>query len=77
MSQMGQTVKIRVQSYDEQIDVFTLAAFGFVAGDDLSDGYDPIDLDDFQVPGHVLPALIGRYGEPAELLGQVFTVPMP
>ena len=35
------------------------------------------DFDDFEVPGIVLPALIGEYGEPSELLGRAFVVRVP
>lgn len=77
---MSNWVKVRVLSYDEGIDVFTLGAFGFQEGDEEIDPHytrGAPDFDDFEVPGLVLPALTGEYGEPEEYLGKVYTVPMP
>ena len=74
------TIKIRVQSYDEGTDVFTLAAFGFQEGDEALDPEyvrGAPDFDDFEVPGLVLPALIGEYGEPDEIIEQVFEIKLP
>lgn len=73
-------VKVRIVSYDEGIDVFTLTAFGFIEGDEQIDPtycHSAPDFDDFTVPGIVLPALIGEHGEPAELVNQVFEVQLP
>jgi len=73
-------VKIKIEAYDADADVFTISAFGFTPEDEIED---PIyaasapDLDDFVVPGLVLPALIGEYGEPDELLGRTFVVCLP
>lgn len=61
-------VKIRIQHYDEQTDVFSCAAFGFTPGDELIDADYCRDAPDFEVTGIVLPALIGQCGEPDELL---------
>lgn len=77
---MSNLVKVRVLSYEEGIDVFTLGAFGFQEGDELIDAdytRDAPDFDDFEVPGLVLPALIGEYAEPSEVMRKVYTVPMP
>lgn len=69
--------RVRVLAYDEAIDVFKLGAFGFT---DEDESVDPDycrgapDFDDFEVPGIVLPALLGEYGEPAELIGRVFSL---
>ena len=71
---------VRVTSYDDSADLFTLTAVGFTPEDDAEF---PVyskaapDFDDFEVPGIVLPALIGEYGEPSELLGRVFVVQVP
>lgn len=73
-------VKIRIASYEEGIDVFTLTAFGFAPGDEKIDAdyvRSAPDFDDFTVPGIVLPALIGECGEPSELVGKVFEVRLP
>lgn len=73
-------VKVIVQSYDEATDVFTLAAFGFEPEHEKIDPdycRSAPDFDDFEVPGAVLPAIIGEFGEPSELLGQVFDVNLP
>lgn len=74
------TVKIRVAAYNESTDVFSLTAFGFLPEDAVDDPEycrSAPDFDDFEVPGIVLPALVGEYGEPAELVGAVFTVNLP
>ena len=60
-------VKIVVTGYEECTDVFTISAFGFSTD---HEGLDPEyaksapDFDDFELPGLLLPALIGEYGEP-------------
>ncbi len=73
-------VKILINSYDEQIDVFKVGAFGFVEGDEKIDPTycrSAPDFDDFEIPGLILPALIGEYGEPDELVGRVFEITLP
>lgn len=73
-------VKVRILSYDESIDVFKLGAFGFTPEDVEADptySRSAPDFDDFEMPGIVLPALIGECGEPSELVGQVFTIELP
>lgn len=71
---------VRVQSWDCDTDIFTLAAVGFCPEDEEEF---PVysraapDFDDFQVPGVILPALIGEYGAPEELVGEVFVVKQP
>lgn len=71
---------VRVSGYDDSADLFTLSAVGFSEEDQAQ--Y-PIysraapDFDDFEIPGIVLPGLIGEGGEPSELLGRVFVVKMP
>lgn len=75
-----QKVKITVSDYDEGIDVFTVRAFGFTEEDEASDPEyckSAPDFDDFTVPGILLPALIGEYGEPSELVGGTFEVQLP
>ena len=77
---MSNTAKIRIHDYDEGIDVFTIVAFGFTPEDEATDpeyARSAPDFDDFQVPGLLLPALIGEYGEPSDLVGKVFTVTLP
>lgn len=74
---LGELVKVRITGYDEQIDVFTIAAFGFTEEDEAADPdycRSAPDFDDFTVPGLLLPNLIGVCGEPSELVGQVFTI---
>jgi hypothetical protein len=73
-------VKIKIADYDEGIDVFTVSAFGFTPEDEAADAdyyRSAPDFDDFDVPGICLPALIGEYGEPSDLVGQVFEVKLP
>lgn len=73
-------VKIRVIGYDEQIDVFKIAAFGFTDEDVAEDpeySRDAPDFDDFEVPGAVLPHMLGEFGEPSEFVGRVFTLKSP
>jgi hypothetical protein len=71
---------VRVTGYDESIDVFTLTAVGFTPEDEAQfpvySGGAP-DFDDFTVPGIVLPAITGEWGEPAEFLNKVYAVPLP
>ncbi len=66
------TFPITVVAYNKEYDLFTLsidpAKFTHAAW---------FDVDDFQVPGAVLPALIGQYGEPDELVGQTFECKLP
>jgi hypothetical protein len=72
-------VKIHIHSYCET-DVFTICAFGFTPEDVEADpeyAHAAPDFDDFKVPGILLPALIGEYGEPDELVGRVFTIELP
>lgn len=74
------TVKIVVLSYEEGIDVFTVGAFGF---DESHVEQDPEycrsapDFDDFEIPGLLLPVLIGECGEPDELVGRTFEAKLP
>ena len=73
-------VKIRIQSFNENSDVFTIAAFGFSPEDEAQDPdycKSAPDFDDFEIPSVLLPAFIRKYGEPAELVGQVFEVELP
>lgn len=73
-------VKITVLKCDEGIDVYTLGAYGFLPEHEAEDPdycRDAPDFDDFEVPGILLPALIGECGEPAELVGRSFTVRLP
>ena len=73
-------VKVVIRSFEEGIDVFTLGAYGFEPEHEAQDPdycKDAPDFDDFEVPGIVLPALIGKYGEPSELVGRVFEIKLP
>lgn len=77
---MSNKVKVHILSYEEGIDVFKLGAFGFTEEDVAADpdySRSAPDFDDFEVPGIVLPALIGEYGDPSELVGQVFEIELP
>ena len=71
---------VRVQAWDCDTDIFTLSAVGFTEEDEQE--Y-PIyskaapDFDDFTIPGLLLPSLIGEYGMPEELVGEVFVVNLP
>lgn len=71
-------VKIRVTAYEAHTDVFSIEAFGFGYEDqELDPDYcrDAPDFDDFEVPGIVMPALIGRFEDGASLVNKVFTIP--
>ena len=73
-------VKVVIHSFEEGIDVFTLGAYGFEPEHEAQDPdycKDAPDFDDFEVPGIVLPALIGECGEPSELVGRVFEIKLP
>lgn len=61
--------KITVAAYEEFADLFTLSVVC-----DPADKAGWVDIDDFVVPGLVLPRLIGVSGEPDELVGQTFEV---
>ena len=71
---------VRVADYKEGTDIFTLTAVGFTEEDQVEfPTYSRAapDFDDFEVPGLLLPALIGEFGEPFELLGRAFVVQLP
>lgn len=71
---------VRVADYKEGTDIFTLTAVGFTEEDQVEfPTYSRAapDFDDFEVPGLLLPALIGEFGEPSELLGRAFVVQLP
>ena len=73
-------LKVEILSYDENLDVFKLGAYGFTPEAEAADpdyARDAADFDDFELPGIVLPALIGQWGEPSEFVGQVFELKMP
>lgn len=73
-------VKIQIHSYEEGSDIFNIGAWGFCPEDqEIDPDYcrSAPDFDDFEMPGALLPALIGEYGEPHELVGRVFTVELP
>lgn len=59
-------VEVHVKSYDESLDMFELAA---------DDGVQTLPA--FDVPGVVLPYLVGEYGEPGEFVGKVFGLKTP
>lgn len=64
-------LKARIASYDEIVDLFTVSVFNESEGTETPMG------SAFQITGAALPALIGEYGEPDELVGNVFTVNLP
>ena len=71
---------VRVADYEEGTDIFTLTAVGFTEEDQVEfPTYSRAapDFDDFEVPGLLLPALIGEFGEPSELLDRAFVVQLP
>lgn len=72
-------VKIRIQGWDDS-DLFSIGAFGFTPEDEEADPdycRSAPDFDDFDIPGILLPKLIGEFGAPSELIGRVFTVELP
>lgn len=61
MSQTPATISI--DSYDEQFDTFAITV--------PFNGYRSL------IPAFVMPAVIGEYGEPDELVGRTFEVKLP
>ena len=73
----AEVIVVRVVSYDEGADTFKLSAVGFSAEDErdfpvYSRGAP--DFDDFEIPGAVLPFLVGEFGEPSELVGNAYAL---
>lgn len=69
------TVLFEVLTYDESTDLFTIHVPCPDLGRDTPEN--DIDVDDFTVPGALLPLLTGEYGEPDEFIGRTFSRPLP
>jgi hypothetical protein len=76
----GDHVYILIRGYDESTDLFDLCEYLFQPEHPLvlcSSDSDWFDFDDAKVSGHMLAFMCGEWGEPAELVGRVFKMPLP
>lgn len=74
---MTHLVKVHVHAYDQESNVFTLCAFGFLEEDEKADpSYcrSAPDFDDFEVPEILMPLFAGSYNDPNEVVGRVLEI---